>query len=303
MIVVTGATGHYGRKVVEGLVGKLPAAQIGVSVRDPEKASEFTAKGVRVSRGDFTNLSTLTAAFDGAEQVLIVSVNVLGEEAIRQHGNAIRAAKDAGVKRILYTSHQAADPSSKVSFARDHAATEALLEASGIPFVSLRNGFYAESSLYQLGGIRETGELTLPEDGPVSWTVRDDLAEAAVVALTDTSLFDGITAPLTAGETRTFADVAQLASEVLGREIVRKVISEEAYRQSAMSRGYPEPMVEMLVSMFQAIRDGEFNVVDPTLERVLGRKPTDLKKVLAPFLSQNTSQGAHLNKSRKDTPS
>ncbi len=147
--------------------------------------------------------------------MLLVSANVLGDEALRLHGNAIQAAKDAGVKRILYTSHQAASPTSKVIFARDHAATEGLLKASGVPFVSLRNGFYAESSLYQLGGMKETGKLALPEDGPVSWTVRDDLAEAAVAALTDLSVFDGITAPLTAARTYTFTDVARIASDVL----------------------------------------------------------------------------------------
>ena len=293
MIVVTGATGHYGRKVVEGLMNSLPASQVGVSVRNPEGASGFASMGIRVSKGDFTDPSTLAQAFDGADQLLLVSVNVLGEEAIRQHGNAIRAAKTAGVKRILYTSHQAASPASKVAFARDHAATELLVAASGIPFVSLRNGFYAESSLYQLSGMRETRKLALPSDGPVSWTVRDDLAEAAVAALTRTSLFDGITAPLTAAKTYTFADVAGLVSEILGREVVREVISDEEYRQNALTRGFPEPMVGMLLSMFQAIRDGEFNIVDPTLEEVLGRRPRDLKAVLTPFLSHDNAHEGH----------
>ena len=293
MIVITGATGQYGRKVVQGLINNLPASQIGVSVRDPEKASDLAAMGVRVCKGNFTDPSTLAAAFDGAEQVLLVSVNVLGEEAIRQHADAIQAAKNAGVKRILYTSHQAANPSSKVSFARDHAATEALLKACGVSFVSLRNGFYAESSLYQLGGVREAGKLALPADGPVSWTVRDELAEAAVVALTDTSLFNGITAPLTSSMTYMFADVAGLASEILGREVVHEVISDEEYRQNALKHGYPEPVVGMLVSMFHAIRDGEFNVVDQTLERVLGRRPTNLKAILEAFFLQPNSHEGH----------
>lgn len=285
MIIVTGATGHYGRQVVESLVRRMPASEVGVSVRDPEKASDLQGLGVRVSRGDFKDPSSLAASFDEADQVLIVSANVLGEEAIRLHGSAIQAAKTAGAKRILYTSQQAAGASSKVAFARDHAATEALLEASGLPFVSLRNGFYAESAFYQLGGMRESGKLRLPDDGPVSWTVRNDLAEAAAIALTDTSLFDGITPPLTGSTTYTFADVARISSEILGREIVRETVSEDDYRQGALSRGYPEPMVSMLITMFQAIRDGEFNVVDPTLEKVLGRQPMSMDQVLAPFLT------------------
>ncbi len=286
MIVVTGATGQIGRQIVEGLLTQLPSAQIGASVRDPEKARDFEQRGVRVSKGDFTDPSSLAEALDGAEQVLIISGNTLGEERVRQHGNAIQAAKDAGAKRILYTSHQAANPSSAVAFARDHAATEALLQSSGVPFVSLRNGFYAESAVYQLGGMKETGRLALPEDGPVSWTARADLAVAAVAALTDTSLFEGITPPLTASEAVEFADIARLASEILQRDITRVVVSDEEYRRAQLAHGFPGRMVDLLASLFGATRALEFDVVDPTLERILGRKPTAMSETLRNFLSQ-----------------
>lgn len=285
MIVVTGTNGHYGRQVVAGLLEKLPSSQIGVSVRDTAKAADLAARGVRVIKGDFADATSLQAAFDGAEQVLIVSANVLGDEAIRLHRNAIQAATRAGAKRILYTSHQAASASSKVAFARDHAATEAILQDCGTPFVSLRNGFYTESAFYQLGGMKETGRLALPEDGPVSWTARNDLADAAVAALTDPSLFDGISAPLTAARTHKFADFASIASDVLDRAVVRDTISDDVYRANALQRGYPEAIVGMLLSMFEAIRDGEFNVVDPTLASVLGREPADLRSLLVPYLS------------------
>ena len=285
MIVVTGATGHYGRKVVELLLEKLPSSQIGVSVQDPQKAADLAGCGVRVLAGSFSNPSTLAAAFEGAEQVLLVSVNLLGEEAIRLHANAIQAVKRAGARRILYTSHQAASPASKVAFARDHAATEALLRDSGIPFVALRNGFYAESALYQFGGVRQTGRLALPEDGPVSWTARDDLAEAGAEALLQPELFDGVTPPLTGSRTYTFAEVGQLCSELLQRPIVRETVTHSRYQQESLERGTPAPVVGMLISMFEAMRANEFNIVDPTLARVLGRQPLELKEVLASFLS------------------
>ena len=219
--------------------------------------------------------------------MLIVSGNTLGEEGVRQHGNAIQAAKEAGAKRILYTSHQAASPSSAVAFARDHAATEALLQSADVPFVSLRNGFYAESALYQLGGMKESGLLALPEDGPVSWTARADLAAAAVAALTDTGLFDGITPPLTASQALAFADVANLASEILQRPIRRVIVGEQEYRDAKLMLGYPARMVELLSSLFAATRALEFNVVDPTLERILKREPVAMREVLREFLSRD----------------
>ena len=286
MILVTGATGQLGQQIVEGLLKQLPGARIGVSVRDPEKAMGFERRGLRVSKGDFTDPASLYKAFEGAEQVLIVSGSTLGDEGVRLHGNAIQAAKQAGAKRILYTSHQAANASSAVAFARDHAATEALLMASRVPFVSLRNGFYAESALYQLGGIKETGRLALPEDGPVSWTARADLAAAAVATLTQPSLFDGFTPALTAAEAITFADIARLTSKMLQREVTRVVIEDEEYRNAQIAHGYPEPMVNLLASLFSATRAREFDVVDPTLERILGRQPTPMSEILGKFLSQ-----------------
>ena len=284
MIVVTGATGELGRLIVESLVGRVPGAQIGVSVRNPEKAEDLKQHGIRVCKGDFAEAASLPQAFDGAEQLLIVSVNKMGEEAVRQHDNAIRAAKDAGVKRILYTSHQGANPSSAFAPCRDHAATEALLESSGVSYVSLRNGFYAESALLQMGGLKEAGKIELPEDGPVSWTARADLAEAAVTALLQPSLFDGISPPLTNSQALNFNELAELATKILGRTVVRETISDEEYRTRLVSHAVPEVLADGLGGLYKASRVREFAVIDPTLERLLDRSPTSMNEILTGFL-------------------
>ena len=179
-----------------------------------------------------------------------------------------------------YTSHQAANPSSAFVPARDHAATEALLQSSGVPYVSLRNGFYAESALYQLGGVKETGKIALPEDGPVSWTARADLAEAAVAALIQTDLFDGISPPLTSAQALDFADITQIAGEILGRDIVRETVSDDAYRASLIAHGLPLSMAEALGTLYTASRAGEFATVDPTLASLLGRPPISMRKFM-----------------------
>ena len=151
-------------------------------------------------------------------------------------------------------------------------------------------GFYAESALYQLGGIQDTGRLDLPEDGPVSWTARADLAEAAVAALADTSRFDEITPPLTASEALDFADVARLASKMLKRDVTRIVVTDDEYRTAELSHGFPELMVDLLGSLFRASRAREFDVIDPTLERLLGRKPASMKETLNKFLSRTDAK-------------
>ncbi len=137
-------------------------------------------------------------------------------DAVALHRAAIGAAVEAGVGRVLYTSHQGASPRTPFGPGRDHAATEDLLADSGLPWTSLRNGFYLHSLDWLTGPWRETGVISVPADGPVSWTSRDDAAEAAAVVLTSgrglrrAGHHDRREAP-------TFAEVAEVASRVSGR--------------------------------------------------------------------------------------
>ena len=133
MIIVTGATGELGRRIVERLLTRVPAHQVGASVREPEKAKALADRGVRVRRGSFTDPDSLAHAFEDASQVLIVSVDKMGDEVLNQHTVAIDAAVTAGARRILYTSQMGASGSSRFQACRDHAATEEVLAACGVP--------------------------------------------------------------------------------------------------------------------------------------------------------------------------
>jgi uncharacterized protein YbjT (DUF2867 family) len=276
MIIVTGATGRFGRAVVERLAERLPAAELGVSVREPEKATEFAARGIRVRRGDFGDPAGLAHAFEGAAQVLIVS----GPADPAPHATAIDAAKQAGAERIIYTSHMGAALDSEFLATRGHAATELDLAAAGVPFTSLRNGFYASTTVWMLQAALDSGELVLPADGPVSWTAHTDLVDAAVIALTDQDRLHGVTPALTGPEALDFSDAAAIASKVTGRKIVRVLVEDEEWRQRMLGQGMPPFVVELTLGIFAASRRGEFAAVDPVLGELLGRRPTDLRAVL-----------------------
>jgi NAD(P)H dehydrogenase (quinone) len=288
MIIVTGATGQLGRAIVEKLVERVSPNQVGVSVRDPEKAADLTALGVRVRHGDFNDPESLRHAFEGATQVLIVSSNAgaSGGDPLAQHRSAIEVARDVGVRRIVYTSHMAASDHSAFPPMLDHHATEEMLRQSGLAWTALRHGFYAESGVMLMGDALKTGVIEAPADGKVSWTAHADLAEAAAIILADEGRYDGPTPPLTGSHSLNFADLAAIASELLGSPVIRQTFMDEELRAKMAARGAPDRAANMALGLYIASRKGEFALVDPTLERLLGRPPVSMREVLAARFSQ-----------------
>jgi uncharacterized protein YbjT (DUF2867 family) len=280
MIIVTGANGRLGRQVVERLLTRVPASQVGVSVRDPGKAQALASQGVRVRPGSFSDAASLARAFEGASQVLIVSVDKMGEEAVKQHRAAIDEAVAAGARRIVYTSHMGASAASHFQACRDHAATEEALHAAGVPFTALRNGFHAASAAQFVGRALESGDIALPADGPVCWTAHADLADAAAAVLAGEGRFDGPTPPLTAAQALTFDDIAGIAAKITGRVITRTTVADDEFRERLTASGAPAEAADQLLGVFAASRAGEFAAVSPALAALLGREPTALSTVL-----------------------
>lgn len=281
MIIVTGATGQLGRGIVDSLLGRVSASEIVASVRAPDKAADLADQGVAVRTGDFADPQSLETAFRGANQVLIVSADKLGDEALRLHRSAIEAARAAGAHRILYTSHMGARLGSPFLPADQHAGTEADLAASGVAYTSLRHGFYVESCLHMIGDNLRNGELRTPEDGPISWTARADLAEADAAILAGVGRWDSITPPLTAGEAVTMAQIAAIASEVFGREIRHVTVTDQEWRDAKIAAGMPALYADMLLGTFRAARRGDFAATDQALETLLGRAPRTIRDKLS----------------------
>src|SRR5580693_7343885 len=284
MIVITGATVALNGATVEYLLERIPADQIGVSVRNIAKAQHLADRGVRVRRGSYDDPAALLDSFEGAEQVLLVSSNEPAADQVSLHRIGIDTAVAAGARRILYTSHQSVGLDSPFHPGRVHAATEALLAGSGVAWTSFRNGFYAHSLDWLLGPWRETGVIATPADGPVSWTDRGDEAEAAAVILASQQPFDG-PVTLTADDAVTFGDIAGIASELTGRDIRRVVIDDE-WVAGQIAHGTPEFLARFLLGTFQAAREGRFAGVDPLLGELLGRKPRTVRDLLAERLDE-----------------
>lgn len=279
MIIVTGANGKLGRGVVEQLLRRVPAERVGVSVREPERAAELAARGVRVRRGDYGDPASLVEAFAGAERVLLISTDVVGPERVRLHRNAVDAAKQAGVPHILYTSIVAPDPASPFAATADHAATEEYIRASGLRWTFLRNTIYMEIVPAFVGGALAGGPLEGPADGPLAYAARADLAEGIGNLLAEGGhLAEAL--ELTGGEALDLDALAAIVGRLTGRQVERRVLSDDAYRDGLLARGFPPEGAATFLSIFAASREGRFAAVSPTLGQLLGRAPMTVEAFL-----------------------
>lgn len=279
MIVITGATGALNGATVDHLLERAPRHEIAVVTRDLAKAQRFIDQGIEVRQGDYAVPHLLPEAFKGADQLLLVSSNDPAGDAVALHRNAIEAAVVAGVGRILYTSHQGAAPDSPFRPAGHHFATEQMLEQSGAAWTSLRNGFYMHSLTWLMGPWQETGRVSVPADGPVSWTAREDAAEAAAVILASDGAYSG-PVTLTAGAAPTFEQLAGVASEVSGQPVEFEMVDVDDWVAAKVAAGQPEAMVRFTLGMYQAAGQGFFAGVDPLLGELLGREPRTVREIL-----------------------
>lgn len=280
MIIITGATGALNGATVDHLLERVSPGEVVVVTRDVARADRFSRLGVEVRRGDYADPAGLPAAYDGADQLLLVSSNDPQADTVALHRAAVDAARQVGVGRILYTSHQGAAPDSPFRPATVHHATEQLLAGSGVRWTSLRNGFYAHSLPWLAGPWRETGTIAVPGDGPVSWTAREDAAEAAAAILVSPRPYDGPTT-LTAPAAPTFAELADTASELAGRAVTVTPMTEEEWLAARAAAGAPEQMTGFLLGFYRAAQAGFFAGTDPLLGELLGREPRSARDALA----------------------
>lgn len=271
-LLVTGATGKLGSKIVNVLLAKVPADQLAVSVRNPEKAEDLRAKGVDVRHGDFDQPETLAAAFKGIDRLLIISADGDTETRIRQHNNAVDAAKNAGVSFIAYTSIANAQESTNF-LAEVHKATEIAIQKTGIPYSFLRNNWYLENELSTIQGVQAGAPwVTSAGSGKVGWALQQDYAEAAAEVLAgeghENTIYELSGKPLSQEE------IAAAVSQVIGKEVPVQQVDDNTYAEIMTQAGIPDFVVPMLVAIQKGIREGTLDIESNDFEKLLGRPET-----------------------------
>lgn len=283
-ILVTGATGKLGTKVVETLLKSVPAHQLAVSVRQPEKAEHLRARGVDVRHGDFDRPETLETAFQGIDRLLIISTDGDNETRIRQHTNAVNAAQRAQVGFIAYTSLANANES-RLALAEVHRVTEEAIANTGIPYSFLRNNWYLENEIGSVQGVLAGAPLvTSAGKGKVGWAPQRDYAEAAAAVLSGSGHEN--TVYELSGKLLTYGELAAVLGGIIGKEVQVQHVDDAAYAEAMKAAGVPNAVVPMLVDIQKGIREGALEVESNDFEKLLGRPVTPVRDALVEIVER-----------------
>lgn len=280
-LLVTGAGGHLGGRVVELLLAR-GAGKVIAGSRDPAKLADLAAKGAEARKADFDD-PELAKAFAGVDRLLLISTDTLDKPGHRlaQHRAAVAAAVKAGVKHVVYTSMTRPEPGSLIPFAPDHYGTEQALKDSGLTWTILRNAWYAENLAYSLPAALATGKwITSAGEGRIPHITREDCAEAAAAALASGSTVNArydITGP----QALTTAETAALVRTAFDKPIEVVQVSDDELAKALSAAGVPPLFVTLLVSFDANTRAGQFDLVSDDFKRLTGKTPQLLKDFLA----------------------
>lgn len=292
-IVITGASGNYGRGVTDALVAQGRAADLILITRTPAKLADRVAQGCTVREGDFDRPETLAAAVAGADTMLLISGTRVGARVV-QHKAAIDAAAAAGVTRIVYTSFIGIDdPANPAEVRHDHIETERLIRASGCRWTMLRDAHYADAMLLMAGPqvMRSGVWYGNAGDGREAMVWRDDCIASAVAVLT-TPGHEDRTYDITGPTLETFAEVAAIMAEVTGCPVRYEDLSDAAQYAMFDAMGIPRRPVDDqtvagvpwnsddMVTFGRAIREGFLEVCSSDVERLTGRPARSTRQMV-----------------------
>ncbi len=278
MIIVSGAAGKLGRRVVELLIEGGAASGVRALSRTPDKLADLAARGVETRAADFDAPGTLAPAFEGGDVLLLISTDNIMEPGarIRQHGAAINAAQAAGVRQIVYTSAIGPVPENPVPINRDHAETERLLRESGLAWTMLRNTLYTEF-LIDVGAINPGGLVGNTGAGRVAHVTRADCAAAAASVLLDPAPHAGQAYDITGPAALTKGEIAAILTEVVGRPVPNINLDDATFRAGVIGAGVPAVLADVVVAYGLAARDGWLAKPSPAVADLTGRPATSAR--------------------------
>lgn len=288
-ILVTGATGNFGKLTIDFLLKKgVDPKNISALVRDEGKASDLKEKGISLKIGDYNDYNSLVKAFEYTDKLLLVSGTDLTNRSTQQL-NAVKAAKQAGVNHIIYTSFERKNETetSPIAFlAKSHIDTDNAIKSSGIKYTIFRNNLYLDVLPMFLGEqVLEAGIYFPAGEGEAAYVLRADLAEAAANVLI-TEGHENKEYAMNNIENYSMKAIAETLNTITNSKVAYLSPSLEEYTEALRKASVPDEYIGMFVGFSQAIQQGEFKTSISDLEKILGRKPASLVDFVKQFYLQ-----------------
>ncbi len=291
-IIITGASGHYGRSATDKLIALGRGGDLILITRTPAKLADRKALGCDVRYGDFDKPESLVAAMTGADKMLLISGTRVGAR-IGQHKAAIDAAVRVGVAHIIYTSFVNVAEANPAIVAIDHRETENLIKTSGVAYTFLRDAHYADAMILNAGpGFIASGVWQTSSGGAKEAMVwREDCVSCAVAVLT-TPGHECKAYPITGPNLENFAEVVALMNEIVGCDIKLVETDDDGMYAMFDAMGIPrEPVDDQsvagipwnsndMVTFERAIREGFLAVCTDHVEMLTGQKARSVRQMI-----------------------
>ncbi|WP_216656372.1 MULTISPECIES: NmrA family NAD(P)-binding protein [unclassified Enterococcus] len=292
-IIVNGVDGNFGSIVAKELLTKVNAENLIFTAPSESGLDSFLNSGATLRVANFNHQSSLVEAFKGGDVMLLISAPFVGKKRQQAHRNAINAAIDAGVQKIVYTSLvNASDPTNPSIEKIDHAYTEDyLVNQTKLYYNFMRNSQYAEAMITSyLNAAATSGvQASNQADGEMAYVSRKDCALAAAYALQgpveEKRIFN-----INGAELMTLARFVEIGNQVTGKNVHYQVASDEETYAAFDAMGVPRTTdgdfkkdspapysSEGMVTFGQAIREGKMNTFTEDFELLTGQKPVSVK--------------------------
>ena len=280
MILVTGATGNLGSSVIEQLQKNISKDQFIATSSSDLGVDKLNKKGFKARIANFDNINTLNEAFKGIDKLLLIST--MAQNRFEQHKNVIDAAKNQGVKHIIYTSLAIKDinTSGVKDLMISHFETEDYIKSSGLTYTILRNTMYADALGQILGENALNQDINLPAgDGKVPFVLRREMGEGIANLLIQDGHEDKVYA-ITGSKQFGLNEIAEALSEISNSKINYNNISSADFNAFLESIGFPEFAIYLHSGTIVDIKSTQYEITDTTLEKLLGRQTASIKDFL-----------------------
>ncbi|MCD7948934.1 MAG: NmrA family NAD(P)-binding protein [Erysipelotrichaceae bacterium] len=298
--LVTGADGKLAGRVAEIMLKEVDGKDLvftcpNIARLSSEKKQKWEANGVTVKEANYDNEEQMVEVFTGVDRIYFISSIINGPKRVEQHRKVIEACKKAGVKHITYTSFFGANREGYNQYVLpDHRATEAMLKECGIEYNILRNNLYMENYLttsVMLAMLSNNVWGTTAGEGKVSCIAKDDSAACGAALLLGKGEknqdYD-----LTCLEAVSQRDICNMIAEKSGIPFVYKPMNKEEFLEYLEALHIPKttdgdfsqspvPFCSNdMITNEAGISEGQMGVVTHDVEKLLGRKPLEVRDLL-----------------------